>query len=121
MSKKTTTKQKKITKADRARFLSSFILAEIKRLGLDAYDKEDGHWDWEEHEDVSGTYFVNYYAKAEEDFEQFKAALYAVVRRRGWQIDTCAKFGEFEKERRTANRGRRLCYFYIAPAGTWEE
>lgn len=47
MSKKTTTKQKKITKADWARFLSSFILAEIKRLGLDAYDKEDGHWDWE--------------------------------------------------------------------------
>lgn len=114
MSKKTTTKQKKITKADWERFLLSFILAEIKRLGLDAYDEEDDHWDWEEDEDVSGTYFVNYYAKAEEDFEQFKAALYAVVRRRrGWKVETCAPYGEFEEERSGEHFGRRLCYFFI--------
>lgn len=116
-----TTKKTKITKAEWSRFIASVIRDEIKRFGANGIDEEFDNWDWEEHEDVLGTYFVNYYAKSAEDFDQFKKALFAVVRRRGWQIDTCAKFGEFEPEKRNPNRGRRLVYFYIAPAGTWEE
>ena len=126
-SKKTTSAKKtEITPTAWTRFLSSFIVGEIKRLGLDGYDREDNHWSWEEHEDTPGTYWVNYYAKSAKDYEQFKAALVAVVRRRRWEIDTDASsFAEavasFGKDTSGKHKGRTLCGFYIAPAGTWEK
>lgn len=110
MSKKTTTK---ITKTEWSRFIASVIRDELKRYGLDGIDNEFDNWDWEEHEDAAGTYFVNYYASSEEDFDQFEKRLGEIVARRGWKVETCAPYGEFEEERSGEHFGRRLCYFYI--------
>ena len=119
---KTKTNTKKITRAAWHKFLNAVTLKTYLLCGtVPKFAKYSGRWEWEEHEDLAGTYFVNFYAKTEDEVAPFENILKEAVAERGWQFDTCAKFGEFEPEKYGTNRGRRLVYFYIAPTGTWEE
>lgn len=67
----------------------------------------------EEHEDFAGTWFVNVWVANKTQAKEVTRALRKSCANVGHGFDTCAKWGEFEREKHGPHAGRFLVYFYI--------
>lgn len=103
--------------ADAITYLGNEILASElvdnydKNIGEAKYALED--FEIEEHEDFTGTWWLNVWVEKKTHAEQIAKALRASAKKHGRKVEMCGKFGELNPEEDGDRAGRRLVDFYL--------